>query len=233
MELMQIGGRVEQDTQHTPQDKELLTLLQSRHEGFAFASMVVGSLPFPPLPVIVLQGEDGAYGTASSFDLLQQAILVQQTGCRPPGDLVKNKREILDRLTRDMTTHYERALSGEVSGEGKASICSNLWVETAYNIYCNSFRNYMITNYATCTQDLRFHEIHAVDADSILVQQGSSHWKAGRLLSEPRSPSPQSADLLGDSLLFRESPPSAAAAFTSYKQMLRSYAVDLATLPVS
>ena len=239
MELCQIVMPVEQDTQHTPQDKELLTLLQSRHEGFAFASMVVGSLPFPPLPVIVLQGEDGAYGTASSFDLLQQAILVQQTGCRPPGDLVKNKREILDRLTRDMTTHYERALSGEVSGEvsgeGKASICSNLWVETAYNIYCNSFRNYIITNYATCTQDLRFHEIHAVDADSILVQQGSSHWKAGRLLSEPRSPSPQSADLLisAESLLFRESPPSAAAGFTSYKQMLRSYAVDLATLPVS
>jgi hypothetical protein len=34
-------------------------------------------------------------------------------------------------------------------------------------------------------------------------------------------------------LLFRESPPSAPACFTSYKQMLRSYAVDLATLPVS
>ena len=232
MELLQNGNLEQQDK---AAEKVLQTLLQSRHEGCAFASMVIGSLPFPPLPVLVLRGEDGEYGTASSFDLLQQAILVQQTGCRPPGDLVKNKREILDRLTRDMTTHYERALSGEVSGEGKASICSNLWVETAYNIYCNSFRNYILTNYATCTQDLRFHEIHAVDADSILVQQGSSHWKAGRLLSEPRSPSPQSADLLisAESLLFRESPPSAAAAFTSYKQMLRSYAVDLATLPVS
>jgi hypothetical protein len=227
MELLQNGNLEQQDK---AAEKVLQTLLQSRHEGCAFASMVIGSLPFPPLPVLVLRGEDGEYGTASSFDLLQQAILVQQTGCRPPGDLIKNKREILDRLTRDMTTHYERALSGE----GNASICTNLWVEKAYEIYCNSFRNYIVTNYATCTQDVRFHDIDTVDADSILVQQGTSHWKAGRLLSEARSPSPQSADLLisGDSLLFRESPPSASACFTSYKQMLRSYAVDLATLPV-
>ncbi len=49
--------------------------------------MVVASLPFPPLPVLVLQGEDGEYGMASSFDLLQQAIVVQQLGCVPPGDL--------------------------------------------------------------------------------------------------------------------------------------------------
>jgi hypothetical protein len=52
-------------------------------------------------------------------------------------------------------------------------------------------------------------------------------------LSEECPQSLQSADLLisEDSLLFQESPPSANACFTSYKQMLRSYAVDLATLP--
>jgi hypothetical protein len=226
MELLQNGFLEEQDK---AEEKVLKTLLQSRHEGCAFASMVIGSLPFPPLPVLVLRGEDGEYGTVSSFDLLQQAILVQQTGCRPPGDLVKNKREILDRLTSDMTRHYEQG----ASAQGSTSICTSLWVRQAYDIYCNSFRNYLLTNYATCTQDLRFQDIDTVDADSLLVLQGSSHWKAGRLLSEERPQSPQSADVLGDSLLFQESPPSAGAGFTSYKQMLRSYAVDLATLPVS
>jgi hypothetical protein len=178
----------------------------------------------------VLKGEDGEYGTASSFDLLQQAIIVQQTGCRPPGDLVKNKREILDRLTSDMTRHYEQG----ASGQGSTSICTSLWVRQAYDIYCNSFRNYLLTNYATCTQDLRFQDIDTVDADSLLVRQGSSHWKAGRLLSEERPQSLQPADLLisGDSLLFQEPQQSVAACFTGYKQMLRSYAVDLATLPV-
>jgi hypothetical protein len=232
MELLQTGlleGH-EQEDKVLQTEKVMQTLLQSRHEVYVFASMVVSSLPFPPLPVIVLRGEDGDYGTASSFDLLQQSIIVQQTGCRPPGDLVKNKREILDSLTRDMTMHYERASSGQ----GSASICSKLWVDQTYEIYCNSFRNYMVTNYATCTQDLRFHDINTVDADSILVQQGTSHWKAGRLLSEKRPQSQQSADSLisGDSLLFQESLPSANACFTSYKQMLRSYGVDLATLPV-
>jgi hypothetical protein len=225
MELLQNGCPEEQE------EKVLQTLLQSRHEACAFSSLVIGSLPFPPLPLLVLKGEDGEYGTASSFDLLQQAIIVQQTGCRPPGDLVKNKREILDRLTSDMTRHYEQG----ASAQGSTSICTSLWVRQAYDIYCNAFRNYLLTNYATCTQDLRFQDIDTVDADSLLVLQGSSHWKAGRLLSEERPQSPQSADLLisGESLLFRESPPSAPACFTSYKQMLRSYAVDLATLPVS
>jgi hypothetical protein len=59
------------------QPESISRALQSQHELSAFASMVVASLPFPPLPVLVLQGEDGEYGVASSFDLLQQAIVVQ------------------------------------------------------------------------------------------------------------------------------------------------------------
>jgi hypothetical protein len=53
---------------------------RSQHEARALASMVVASLPFPPLPVVVLQGEDGADGLASSFDLLQTAVLNTHLG---------------------------------------------------------------------------------------------------------------------------------------------------------
>jgi hypothetical protein len=45
----------------------------SQHEACALASMVVASLPFPPLLVMVMQGEDGADCLTSSFDLLQTA----------------------------------------------------------------------------------------------------------------------------------------------------------------
>ena len=45
----------------------------SQHEARALASMVVASLPFPPLLVMVMKGEDGADGLTSSFDLLQTA----------------------------------------------------------------------------------------------------------------------------------------------------------------
>ena len=216
--------------------------MQSQHEAYAFASMVVASLPFPPLPVLVLQGEDCEYGMASSFDLLQQAIVVQQLGCVPPGDLrdlVQGKKAILDQLRTDMTAHYEEA----AGGLGKDSLCSSLWVQRAYDIYCAAFRSYLLRNYATCTHDLRFHALDAVPADSTLVYQGTSHWKAGRVLSgeqdsgEQDSGEQDSGDQelgaereLGADTATTPAATSAASCFTSYTQMLRSYAVDLATL---
>jgi hypothetical protein len=198
------------------QPESILRALQSQHELSAFASMVVASLPFPPLPVLVLQGEDGEYGVASSFDLLQQAIVVQQLGCVPSGDLVLSKKQILERLRQDMTAHYEEA----VAGLGSDSICSSCWVQRAYEIYCDAFRRYILRNYATCTEDLRFHSIDTVPADSILVRQGTSHWKAGRLLAGSAVAEDNETKLAE----------TAVAAFSSYTQMLRSYAVDLATL---
>jgi hypothetical protein len=133
------------------------------------------------LGALVLQGEDGEYGMASSFDLLQQAIVVQQLGCVPAGDrdLVRAKKEILERLRTDMTAHYESA----ATCNGHGSICSSLWLERAYDIYCAAFRSYLLRNYATFTQDLRFHNANTVLADSMLVRQGTSHWKASRLMS--------------------------------------------------
>jgi len=49
-------------------------------ERSAFASMLVQSLPFPPLPLLLLQGyeEKGSVELVSSFDLLEQAIVSHQ-----------------------------------------------------------------------------------------------------------------------------------------------------------
>ena len=111
-----------------------------------------------------------------------------------------------------MVAHYELGVASSSSKSG--SLCSNDWVQGAYDIYCAAFRRYLLLNYATCSQDLRFHALDAVPTDSVLVRQGTSHWKAGRVLS-------------GED----EHTEDFNAAFTSYAQMLRSYAVDLATLP--
>jgi hypothetical protein len=45
-----------------------LARLVSIREMDALASMVITALPFPPLPLMVLQGTDGEGATASSFD---------------------------------------------------------------------------------------------------------------------------------------------------------------------
>jgi len=47
-----------------------LERLVSIRELDALASMVITALPFPPLPLMVLQGTDGEGATASSFDLI-------------------------------------------------------------------------------------------------------------------------------------------------------------------
>jgi hypothetical protein len=83
-----------------------------------------------------------------------------------------------------------------------------------------------LRNFATCTEDLRFHSIDTVPADSILVRQGTSHWKAGLLLSGECS-SAESSFAEDNETKLAETP---VAAFSSYTQMLRSYDVDLATI---
>jgi hypothetical protein len=174
--------------------------LQSQHEVSAFASMVVASLPFPPLPVLVLQGENGEYGMASSFDLLETAVLNAHLDFRPHGEddsaLARSKQAMLEELQKNMAALYVSSFSAECP------------VFQAYEIYCGAFREYLLKHYATSTLDLRFYPLDSVAPDSLLMRQGVSHWKASRVMSGEYC----------------------TTCFASYAEMLRSYAVDLATL---
>ena len=119
-------------------------------------------------------------------------------------------------------------------------------------------RSYLLRNYATCTEDLRFHHADTVPADSMLVRQGTSHWKAGRVRSGERSADPLDhtetcclghaasetcclnvskmitskmiTSKITSKMMCMQLADTTPACFTSYTQMLRSYAVDLATL---
>ena len=186
----------------------------SQHEARALASMVVASLPFPPLPVMVLQGEDFADGLASSFDLLHTAVLNSRLGLRPADKdaeaLARGKQATLARLVEDMAALYVRT-----DWETTQSTPDD-WgaVHEAYDIFCAAFRTYLLEHYSTSTRDLRFYPLAAVAPDSLLVRQGSSHWNAARLLSDPAA-----CDACG------------GAHFGSYAALIRAYALDLATLP--
>lgn len=188
----------------------------SQHEARALASMVVASLPFPPLPVMVLQGEDFADGLASSFDLLHTAVLNSRLGLRPADKdaeaLARGKQETLARLVQDMAALYVR------TDWAKTQNTPDDWgaVHEAYDIFCAAFRTYLLEHYSTSTRDLRFYPLAAVAPDSVLVQQGSSHWNAGRMISGHAS-----CDACG------------GAHFSGYPELLRAFALDLATLPQS
>jgi hypothetical protein len=181
---------------------------RSQHELRALASMVFASLQFLPMQVMVLQGEDGADGLASSFDLLQTAVLNSQLGLHPVGQdaeaLARSKQATLERLQADMAAIY-------VEADWKHAADDFAPVQRAYEIFCAAFRSYLLDHYAISSRDLRFFPLAAVDPDSLLMKQGSSHWNAGHLLSA-------SCDASG------------GAHFGSYSALLRAYALDLATL---
>jgi hypothetical protein len=183
---------------------------RSQHELRALASMVVASLPFPPMLVMVLQGEDGADRLASSFDLLQTEVLNSQLGLRPAGQdteaLARSKQATLERLQADMAAIY-------VEADWKNATDDWAPVQHAYEIFCSAFRSYLLDHYIISSRDLRFFPLAAVDPDSLLVKQGSSHWNAGSLLSGPAA-----GDACG------------GAHFRGYTELLRAYALDLATL---
>ena len=179
-------------------------LPRSQHELAALASMVVASLPYPPLPVVALQGEDGADGVASSFDLLQTAVMNEQLrhcASRAAADIARSKTETLKSLQKDIAALHASALT---SGMKHASL------EQVYSLFCSSFRKYLLEHYPTSTTDLRFYPLEAVGKESVLVQQACSHWSAA-------------CQLAGDDH-------SSAVKFVSYKHVLRQYALDLATL---
>jgi hypothetical protein len=216
---------------------------RSQHEARALASMVVASLPFPPLPVVVLQGEDGADGMASSFDLLQTAVMNSvmnsQLGLRPGGKdaeaLARSKQATLERLQRDMAALYVEA-DGQASQNSANSPDDRAWVQRAYDIFCAAFRSFLLDHYAISSRDLRFYPADAVAADSVLVQQGTSHWRASRLLAgDAGAAGEESGAGEDEAAACPASPPwlrkgCSGARFSSYKQMVRAYALDLATL---
>jgi hypothetical protein len=214
---------------------------RSQHEARALASMVVASLPFPPLPVVVLQGEDGADGMASSFDLLQTAVMNSvmnsQLGLRPGGkdaaELARSKQATLERLQRDMAALYVEA-DGQASQNSANSPDDRAWVQRAYDIFCAAFRSFLLDHYAISSRDLRFYPADAVAADSVLVQQGTSHWRASRLLAGDAGAAGEENEAAATPAR-AASPPwlrkgCSGARFSSYKQMVRAYALDLATL---
>jgi len=142
----------------------------------ALASMVITALPFPPLPLMVLRGADAADATASSFDLLKQAIVLQRVAGthRAQEQIVRDKTSRLRALQEEMHRHCSAGAAGKNKNE---------WVEDAYFIYCKHFRLYFVENYPTCSRDLRFEPMANVAAAHVIMQQAASHARASSILA--------------------------------------------------
>lgn len=118
------------------------------------------------------------------------------------------KQATLERLQRDLAALYVDAdwkNTKNTPGDWGA-------VQEAYHIFCAALHAYLLEHTSTATRELRFYPLAAVAPDSPLVQQGSSHWNASRLPSGHAV-----CDACG------------GAHFSGYTELIRAYALDLAT----
>ena len=162
--------------------------------------MVIATLPFPPLPLMVSQGTDAESATASSFDLLKQAIILQKLigTHRPTEQIAEGKRSQLRALQQEMLQHCS----------SEKSVDSDDWLDAAYLIYCKHFRSYFVENYPTCSRDLRFEPMASVAASHVIMQQAASHATASLIMAGEESRN---------------------LSFARYSDVVRHYAEDLGT----
>jgi hypothetical protein len=197
-------------TPSTPEQMHELAPVELRASGAAsvitqrgldaLASMVIATLPFPPLPLMVSQGTDAESATASSFDLLKQAIILQKMigTHRPAEQIAEGKHAQLRALQQEMLQHCS----------SEKSVDSDDWLDAAYLIYCKHFRSYFVENYATCSRDLRFEPMASVAASHVIMQQAASHVTASLIMAGEESRN---------------------LSFARYSDVVRHYAEDLGT----
>ena len=135
----------------------------------ARVSMILTSLPFPPLPVRVLQ--DGKESVASGHDLLASAISVRLAA--PSSQFsedmqtkdVRQKTDILVLLHCSIFEVWENFMTQAISYE---QAC-----ERVYGVYQTAFRAYMALYPGS--PDLRILHMDDVDADSTVARQARDH----------------------------------------------------------
>lgn len=151
-----------------------------QHKINALSAMVIVQLPFPPMPLCVVVGEDNRDGTCSSHDLLARAIAIQYASAigdsgsaMPSSALTESKTEVLTNLLMELIK-----LSKTVTN---TSIPEH--IEAIYQIFQRHFRNYLAL-YPSTSQDIRFAPLDTVDPKSLIMKQAISHLQALKLQTQ-------------------------------------------------
>ena len=183
--------------------------MESQLEVQAFASMMMVSLPYPPLPVACLRSTEKNDAFASGHDLLSSAIsaMVVGTGQRAGFDSV---------AVRDEKQALLIALNDDIAGvwRGRDRADDRAAVDACYEVFCRSYRAYMRCYPGSA--DLRILPMADVGADSTLVRQAVEHLDARSTTFGA-----------GDDVLVCRVPASAKG---SYRALVRLYAMDLFSL---
>lgn len=140
----------------------------------AFTSMVMVSLPFPPLPVVCLRSEECTDAHASGHDLLSSAISSMMIGSGDKAgfdsiDIREKKQSIVMGLNDTISQVWRNRERNTKDNDAAA-------IEECYKIFCSSYREYM-TCYPGST-DLRILNMQDVGKDTTIVRQAVEHLNA-------------------------------------------------------
>lgn len=133
----------------------------------SFASIVLAQLPFPPLPLLALKGEDARETHASTHDLLAQALVSEQVrGQQGLGDVSERKLEILKQLQAEVHGLWEVRVRSDTAPT----------VDACYEAFQRHFRAFMAL--FPGSPDLRFGKMADVDRGSTVWMQTHQHLQA-------------------------------------------------------
>jgi len=138
----------------------------SQHLLQAHVSMILVSLPLPPLPVLVVRGEDLTTSVCSSHDLHAAMIAthLHMTSTGAAGDEaaqkhnIDAKQEVLHKMMEALNKAWTktRALPVDIEEQDKALVTE------AYVQFANAFRDYC-SHYAHTCRDMRVMPMSHVD----------------------------------------------------------------------
>jgi hypothetical protein len=138
----------------------------SQHLLQAHVSMILVSLPLPPLPVLVVRGEDLTTSVCSSHDLHAAMISthLHMTSTGVAGDAqtqqhnIDAKQEVLHKMMQGLNKAWTktRALPVDIEEQDKQLVTE------AYVLFANGFRDYCSHYVHTC-RDMRVMPMSHVD----------------------------------------------------------------------
>lgn len=177
--------------------------ITSRHDVEARVAMIMLQLPFPPLPVVVIN-ENGDETMGSSHDLLASVLavsIVAQT--HPTSQQLETKTYILETLNKEIAISWQKAVETmmdermclESNADKPASTAiykntnSKIWrlvdVEPCYELYCQWFRAYMACYPGS--PDLRMFPLYSVTRDDLPFAHAVEHLQAREVYILPEN----------------------------------------------
>ena len=140
--------------------------MMSQHLLQAHVSMILVSLPLPPLPVLVVRGEDLTTSVCSSHDLHAAMIAthLHMTSTGMAGDEaaqkhnIDAKQEVLHKMMGALNKAWRKTRAMPVDIEEQDKVL----VTEAYVQFANAFRDYC-SHYAHTCRDMRVMPMSHVD----------------------------------------------------------------------